>query len=201
LSRGSCDEARSPKRAGRGLAAGLGLLVLVAASGCWEQVDGGKWFPQMKRQAAVQAFEDNGYAGLGQGLTPPDGTVALGNPYPDMAQLPFEQQEALANPVPATLVSLKNGEMLFQRYCVTCHGPQGYGDGPVAGAPFGKGPFGLVFPVGGPNSMAPSFSDGHIYTTISLGRNRMPSYKRIPPQERWDIVNFIRDLNRQGGRP
>ena len=188
-------------RTRRGLAVGVGLLALVVAPGCWEQVDGGKWFPQMKRQAAVQAFELDPYFGLGQGLTPPDGTVPIGNPYPDLTQLPVGDQEALSNPVPATLASLKNGEMLYQRYCITCHGPGGHADGPVAGPPFGTGPFGLVFPIGGPNSVAPAFTDGHIYTTITLGRNRMPSYKRIPPEDRWDIINFVRDLNRQGGRP
>ena len=25
-----------------------------------------------------------------------------------------------------------NGDQLFQRFCASCHGPQGYGDGPVA---------------------------------------------------------------------
>ena len=58
----------------------------------------------------------------------------------------------------------------------------------------------MVLPVGGPTSMAKIFSDGHIYTTISTGRGRMPNYKRIPPRERWDLVNFLRDLNGQGGR-
>ena len=49
-------------------------------------------------------------------------------------------------------------------------------------------------------SLAPGLSDGHIYTTISLGRGRMPNYRRIPPEARWDIVNYLRDLNGQGGR-
>jgi mono/diheme cytochrome c family protein len=110
------------------------------------------------------------------------------------------EQEQLANPVRANLASLKNGEKLFQRYCSTCHGPEGKGDGPVAGPPFGTGPFGLVLPVGGPASVAKIFSDGHIYTTMTLGRGRMPSYRRILPEHRWDIVNYIRDLNGQGGR-
>jgi hypothetical protein len=54
--------------------------------------------------------------------------------------------------------------------------------------------------VGGPFSVAKVFSDGHIYTTMTLGRGRMPSYRRILPEHRWDIVNYIRDLNGQGGR-
>jgi mono/diheme cytochrome c family protein len=154
----------------------------------------------MKRQIAVQAFEQNTLVGDGQGLTPPEGTVPVGNPYPDVAFMPIPDQEALANPVPSSLASLKSGEVAFGRYCVTCHGPQGHGDGPVAGPPFGTGPFGLVLPVGGPSSVAKAFSDGHIFTTMTLGRGRMPSYRRIPVEQRWDLVNYIRDLNGQGGR-
>jgi mono/diheme cytochrome c family protein len=185
------------------LSALLAAIFLVAASGslgCWEQMDDGKWFPQMKRQAAVQAFEFNTLVGDGQGLTPPEGTVPVGDPFPDLAALPIPEQEAQANPVAANLTSLKRGEVLFQRYCSTCHGPQGHGDGPVAGPPFGTGPVGLVLPVGGPSSVAKAFSDGHIFTTITLGRGRMPSYRRIAPEDRWHIVNYIRDLNAQGGR-
>ena len=55
-------------------------------------------------------------------------------------------------------------------------------------------------PIGGPSSIAKVFSDGHIYTTITIGRGRMPSYKRIAPSDRWDLINYIRDLNGQGGR-
>jgi mono/diheme cytochrome c family protein len=176
------------------------LLILSTGSlGCWEQMSA-EWFPQMKRQIAVQAFEDNTLVGLGQGLTPPEGSVPVGNPYPQMARLDLAAQEGLQNPVSSNLASLKKGEQLFQTYCVTCHGPEGHGDGPVAGPPFGKGPFGLVLPVGGPASVANAFSDGHIYTTITMGRGRMPSYRRIPSEGRWDLVNYIRDLNGRGGR-
>lgn len=168
--------------------------------GCWEQASA-EWWPQMKRQLAVQAFEYNPYAPVaGEQLMPPEGTVPVGNPYPDVASLPLLEQESLTNPVPATLASLKNGEKLYARYCETCHGPDGHGNGPVAGPPFGTGPFGLVLPVGGPASVAKAFSDGHIYTTISIGRGRMPSYRRILPEHRWDIVNYIREINGQGGR-
>lgn len=176
------------------------LLPFVLGSvGCWEQVSP-EWFPQMKRQAAVQAYELNEFYGQGQGLTPPEGTVKLGNPYPDVAMMPRAEQEKMVNPIPSSLESLKNGEVQFQRFCSPCHGMKGWGDGTVAGPPFGKGPFGIVLPVGGPQSVAKVFTDGHIYTTITMGRGRMPSYRRIPHEDRWDIVNYLRDLNGQGGR-
>ena len=49
-------------------------------------------------------------------------------------------------------------------------------------------------------SVAKVFSDGHIYTTISLGRGRMPNYKRITPDDRWNVVNYLREMNGQGAR-
>lgn len=180
----------------------LSALALSVSFGCWEQIDDGAWFPQMKRQITVQAFEMNTHEGQVQGFSPPEDTVPITwGDVPDLANMSMVEQDAVQNPVPVNLRSLKRGEVLFDRYCVTCHGPEGHGDGPLAGPPFGSnGPFGMVLPIGGPTSMAKLFSDGHIYTTISLGRGRMPDYKRIPPSERWDLINFIRDLNGQGGR-
>jgi mono/diheme cytochrome c family protein len=177
-------------------------LFLSMSFGCWEQIDDGKWFPQMKRQIPVQAFELNTFPGQSQGFRPPEGTVPVTwGSVPDVASMAMADQDKLENPVAPNFASLKRGEVHFNRYCVTCHGPEGLGDGPLAGPPFGTdGPFGMVLPIGGPSSMSKLFSDGHIYTTISLGRGRMPNYKRIPPSERWDLVNFIRDLNGQGGR-
>jgi len=187
------------RTSGRKLLGVLLLGMLCGSLGCWEQVSS-EWFPQMKRQLAVQAFENNPFTADGQALTPPDGTVPVGDPVLDLKRMQPSEQEMLRNPVPARLASLKEGEVLFRRYCVACHGPEGHGDGPVAGAPFGKGPFGMVLPIGGPSSIARGLSDGHIFTTITWGRIRMPSYRRISPHGRWSIVNYIRDLNVQGDR-
>ena len=181
----------------------LSVIVTVALSGsiaCWEQWGTAEWFPQMKRQLAVQAFEDTGI-GTGEGLSPPEGTVPVGDVDTPISELSFAEQEALTSPVPASLESLENGRELFANFCVPCHGPEGHGDGPVAGPPFGQGIIVAVLPIGGPSSIARGLTDGHIVTTISLGRGRMPSYRRIPKEERWDLVNWIRYLNGQGGRP
>jgi mono/diheme cytochrome c family protein len=167
--------------------------------GCWEQVSE-EWFPQMKRQPAVQAFEADTTYGAGQGFAPPEGAVPVGNPYPNVGGMGLTAQDALPNPVTASLESVRGGEALFLRYCTTCHGPDGHGNGPVAGPPFGAGPFGVVIPIGGHFSLANAFSDGQIYTTITTGRGRMPSYKRIPVDGRWDLINYIRVLNDRGDR-
>ncbi len=183
----------------------LVMLAVAASFGCWEQIDDGKWFPQMKRQPVIQAFEEVKWNDQMQGFVPPDGTVPVGgSALPDLASMDMASQDALQNPKPASLESLKNGEVVFGRYCQPCHGPLGMGDGLVAGpspfAPNNTGPFPVVLPINGPTSMARVFSDGHLYTTISLGRGRMPNYDRIPPMERWDIVNYLREINGQGVR-
>jgi len=192
---------RATARSPRGLLA-VALLALATLPGCWEQVSV-EWFPQMKRQLAVQAFETlesvPGETRI-EALTPPEGTVAIG--WADVAEpatLAAEAQEALANPNKPTLASLENGKKIFDVTCKTCHGATGGGDGTIA-AP--NGPIAGVLPIGpGPMgfSLATGLTDGHIYTTISLGRGRMPSYRRIAPSDRWDVVNYIRDLNGQLG--
>jgi mono/diheme cytochrome c family protein len=180
---------------------GVLLLAIVGLPGCWEQVSV-EWFPQMKWQVAVQAFELNPFQDRVVLFAPPEGTVPVdwaGVAVP--SELDPAVQEALVNPNPPTLASLNNGKRYFDVNCKACHGPTGGGDGPIA-AP--NGPIAGVLPIGPGSplgfSLAPGLSDGHIYTTMSMGRGRMPSYRRIPPDARWDVVNYIRDLNGQGGR-
>ena len=176
-------------------------LLMAAAIGCWEQ-NSAEWFPQMKRQPTIQAFELVEYNDQRQGFSPPEGTVPIGwEAVPDLASMSVAERDALPNPVAANHASLARGAELFGRYCAACHGESGGGDGTVAGPPFGTGPMGFVWPIGGPTSMAKGLSDGHIYSTISLGsaNGRMPNYRRIRPEDRWHVVNFVRDLNGQGG--
>ncbi len=161
--------------------------------GCWEQMSA-EWFPQMKRQPAVQAFESNAVYDVEREPAPPEGTVPAGSPHLNVGGMELAAQEALPNPVPASLESLENGQALFRRHCTTCHGAEGHADGPLAGPPFGEGPFGVVIPIGGRFGLANGFSDGHIFTTITLGRGRMPSWARIPVNGRWDLINYVRTL-------
>jgi len=185
---------RSALRLSRSFFAGTALL-LTTTVGCWEQWSD-TWFPQMKRQKAVQAFEEVLYTGSVDGLTPPDGTLPVGSTTPP-AMDPNDNaaQDALQNPRPMSLASLENGRTLFNRYCATCHGAGGLGDGPVSLMSTQRGPFAGVMAIAGPASVAKTRSDGHIYSTIRYGRRRMPSYHRISSDDRWDIVNFVRYLN------
>jgi mono/diheme cytochrome c family protein len=169
----------------------LASVSLVGSTACWEQIDGGQWFPQMKRQIAVQAFEDTGLAGHPQGLTPPEGTVPVGA-ADSVYGRSQEEADGMQNPAGADLRSLENGRDQYEVFCATCHGQTGLADGPVAKVFLG------VLPLVG---VVKARTDGHIFSTIGHGRRRMPSYQRIPEADRWDIVNYVRYLDQKGGRP
>jgi mono/diheme cytochrome c family protein len=172
-------------------------LTLMGSLGCWEQWSNA-WFPQMKWQPAVQAFERVEWRGQLAGFMPPEGTVPITGGEPDNSQMTDEQAATLVNPRPKSLASLENGRAQFLIYCITCHGEKGLGDGPVSFIGDISGPFLGVLPIAGPASIARIRADGHIYNTIRYGRRRMPPYRRIPAEDRWDIVNYVKYLNQAG---
>ena len=176
----------------------LTAFLLCGSMGCWEQWSD-TWFPQMKRQKAVQAFESVGFGGRVEAFAPPEGAVPVDAGVAPFTPTDEAAADALKNPRPMSLPSLENGRLLFNRYCAACHGQGGLGDGPVSMTSPQQGPFGGVLPIAGPASIAKIRSDGHIFGTIRYGRRRMPSYQRIPEESRWDVVNYVRYLNGQKG--
>ena len=188
--------ARQSFRRGSKTLFALVLLLTSGSFGCWEQWSE-EWWPQMKWQKAVQAYERVQYNDQVAPFTPPEGAVAIDAEAPLLPQYD-PGVDALVNPVQPDFKSLGAGKKSYETYCVTCHGAAGMGDGPVsmASAAELKGPFAGVFPL----VTAMGRSDGYIYNLIRGGGLRMPSYQRIPPEERWHLVNYVRYLQR-GGRP
>lgn len=169
-------------------------LLLTGSLGCWEQWSE-DWFPQMKWQKAIQAYEYVGFQGQIQGFSPPEGTVPITGGEAPVSNVVDAASDHLVNPRPMSLESLENGRTQYETYCIACHGGSGMGDGPVSMAGPVQGPFAGVLPL----VVAGARSDGHVYTTIRYGRRRMPNYSRIPSNDRWDIVNYVRYLTKQRG--
>ena len=173
----------------------LVILLISGGVGCWEQWSE-SWFPQMKWQKAVQAFERVQFQDQVDPFMPPEGAVAIDAEAPAVTQYD-PAADGLLNPIVADdFRSLARGQDLYGIYCNTCHGASGMGDGPVSMAGEKQGPFGGVFPL----VTAMGRSDGYIYNLIRGGGTRMPSYQRIPSEDRWHIVNYVRYLQR-GGQP
>jgi mono/diheme cytochrome c family protein len=98
-------------------------------------------------------------------------------------------KEALRrNPVKSTSASKARGAALFRSHCVSCHGEQGMGDGPVA-ADLDPKPANLQM-------MAGHHSDGDLAWKIAHGRGSMPTWKGVLKSKQiWDLVNYIRHLS------
>lgn len=103
--------------------------------------------------------------------------------------------------VPDNYVSMKNptdqsdkenlaiGKSLYSKHCKSCHGKEGYGDGPKAAEQEGDlGDFS--------SSEFQSQSDGELFYKTTFGRKDMPEFdKKMPDDEdRWLIVNYMRTL-------
>jgi len=105
----------------------LASLLLTGSVGCWEQWSN-TWFPQMKWQPAIQAFESVAFEGQVQGFMPPEGTIPISGGEPDHSQMTDEEAATLLNPNPKSLASLENGREQYRIFCSTCHGEGGLGD-------------------------------------------------------------------------
>jgi mono/diheme cytochrome c family protein len=81
------------------------------------------------------------------------------------------------------------GKSLYAKHCQSCHGKEGYGDGPKAKELKGEvGDFSTA--------EFQSQTDGSLFYKITTGRDDMPAFdKKIPDAEdRWLIINYIRTL-------
>ena len=135
-------------------------------------------------------------------ITAGPGILNTGQPEIGVMPAPFTQAELLGpvvqnlpNPVPADPASLERGEELFNRICAICHGSAGVG----AEANMTQWiPLLVGFNLSG--SAVAGFSDGYIYGIMRVGRGLMPPYgHQISHFDRWNIVNYIRVLQRQAG--
>jgi mono/diheme cytochrome c family protein len=173
----------------------LVILLMCGGVACWEQWSEA-WFPQMKWQKAIQAFERVQFEDQVDPFMPPEGAVAIDAEAPAVAQYDVAA-DGLMNPFAADdFRSLGRGQEIYEVYCDTCHGASGMGDGAVSMAGPTMGPFAGVFPL----VTAMGRSDGYIYNMIRAGGTRMPSYQRIPSEDRWHVVNYVRYLQ-NGGQP
>ncbi len=86
-------------------------------------------------------------------------------------------------------VDLNIGKALYKKHCQSCHGKEGYGDGPKAADQTGDlGDFS--------SEEYHAQTDGALFYKTSFGRGDMPDYtKKMPDDEdRWLIVNYMRTL-------
>ncbi|MBZ9797275.1 c-type cytochrome [Mesorhizobium sp. ES1-4] len=111
--------------------------------------------------------------------TPVDGTVARDA---GLAATPDKF------PYPVTMALLQRGRQRFDIFCSPCHGRTGDGHGMVVQR-------GFPAPPSYHQDALRKAPDRHFYDVITNGYGAMYSYAaRVPPNDRWAIVAYIRAL-------
>jgi mono/diheme cytochrome c family protein len=100
---------------------------------------------------------------------------------PVFANVP-EKARSKLNPLTNDRDAPVAGAKLFREHCSECHGAAGAG---------GKGAPALI------NMEMRHATPGEIFWVITNGvvRHGMPSWSKLPPPERWQIVAFLKGLN------
>ncbi len=180
------------------------LTTGMIAAACWlascghdPQSPGIEFMPDMYISPSYETYQADAYfADSVSALVPVAGTIPRGFdtyfPYPNTPEGYEAAGAALADPFAGDTAALAEGRRLFTINCRHCHGDKGDGKGTlrIKGEPF---------PV-------PSYFDqalidlppGKMFFSITYGKNLMgPHAAIVNPTERWKIITYIKELQRQ----
>jgi mono/diheme cytochrome c family protein len=172
-------------------------LILAGFTSCGkkdENSPGVEFMPDMYRSPSLEYYQVHTVDGdtLNNAMEPVKGSVARGYlpyAYPNTAE-GYEQAGAnLHNPLPASQREQweKEGEELYSKFCVHCHGATGAGDGKVGGK--------LPGPPPAYNGALKNLSEGKMFHTITYGKGTMGSHSsQLTQEERWKLVYFVQKL-------
>jgi mono/diheme cytochrome c family protein len=87
---------------------------------------------------------------------------------------------------------VKHGHHVFEQTCSMCHGPEGHGDG-AAGAALNPKPRNLVE---GPWKKGGGYIGWMTVINEGIAGSGMASWKALPLQDRWALVQFIDSITK-----
>jgi mono/diheme cytochrome c family protein len=135
--------------------------------------------------------------------TPPEHTMPVGfdepeTDYPNTMEGYLAAGANMKNPVPATAANLEEGKMLYAQMCTQCHGLKGQGDGSIVKMEKFPPPPSYSSGQSSRGGAMKDLTDGKIFHTITYGVNLMgPHRYQLTPTERWKIVLYIHELQKQ----
>lgn len=155
---------------------------------------GVEFMPDMYRSPSLEYYSVHTVDGdtLNNAMKPVKGSVARGYlPYA-YANTPEGYESAglnLHNPLAASNREQweKDGEVLYGKFCVHCHGATGAGDGKVGAK--------LPGPPPAYNGTLKNLPEGKIFHSITYGKGSMGSHaSQLTQEERWKLVCYVQKL-------
>ncbi len=90
--------------------------------------------------------------------------------------------------------SIDRGAGVYQVFCVSCHGPNGAGDGPVTKRGFPPPP-----PLTTGKSV--QMKDGQLFHILTYGQGSMsPMAAQLSSERRWDVINYVRGMQQSAAQ-
>lgn len=174
---------------------GVALLTLLLGSSCDKNRNkpGYSYFPDMEQSQAYETYTVNPNWENGRtNQLPVDGTVPR-----EMIPFDFEKTEVnrtwagqeLVNPYAGDQSVVEEGYRLYNIYCLHCHGEMGDGKGHL----YTSQKY-LFLPANLNSEKIRTNPDGEIFHVITVGYGVMGAHgAQVLPDERWKIVNYIRE--------
>lgn len=197
--------------------ASLGAMVLMASCTGDPNSPGVEYMPDMYRSPAVEAYVDYGQDPYHyseelareqrerpSARKPAEGTVPFSKdaskagfnmpyPYPHTTEGYERAGMELKSPLAMTQEVVDRGKVIYDKFCLHCHGPKGEGDGGVV--------------VNGNYPVPPSYTgplkdlpEGKIFHSLVYGKNvAMGSHaSQLNKEERWEVTRYVQYLQNGG---
>jgi mono/diheme cytochrome c family protein len=183
--------------------AGVSMVLLASCGKSDPNSPGVEYMPDMYRSPAIEPYVDYVNSSVQSARLPVEGTIVFTeNESEEFYNYPYPYKnsfsdydlagENLVSPIAFNEASVADGKVIYERFCIQCHGKTGQGDGAV--------PTNSDYP--NPPSYSTSLKDlpvGKMYHTITYGKGMMGSHaSQLTPKERWTVIQYVMYLQNGG---
>lgn len=188
--------------------ASICCIAVVLTTACTSDPNspGVEYMPDMYRSHAVEAYIDYDHIEKSSVLKPVAGTIpfvadsalrynVMPYIYPN-TPAGYEASAGLVSPIATTAKSMEEGKVLYNKFCMHCHGEKGMGDGAtVTAAGYPQPP--------AYNGQLKTLPEGKMFHSITFGKNTaMGAHaSQLSKLDRWKIIQYVKVLQNDGKMP
>jgi mono/diheme cytochrome c family protein len=187
------------------------MAVFLTGCSTEENGPGYEYMPDMYRSPAIEAYVDYGMDPFHFGdsmAVAQRNTLSARKPVPgsipfssDPSKVKFnlpyhlpattegyEQSAQVFSPLQESDLIVAQGKVLYEKFCVQCHGKTGQGDGKVVTV--GNHP-----PPGAYDGALKDLPEGKMFHTVTYGKGMMGEHASLlNKEERWKIIAYVKTL-------